>query len=63
MQLGCKPVHLGGGRNFENKLLLDNNALFCHKKYSYYNQRNKTEGILGSFICFYSSKPNTLFLY
>ena len=42
MQLGCKPVHIGGGRDFENKWLLDNKTLFCHKKNSYYNQRNKT---------------------
>ena len=46
MQLGYKPVHLDRGRDFENEWLLDNSTLFCHKKYSYYNQRNKTILIL-----------------
>ena len=59
MQLGCKPVHIGGGRDFENKWLLDNKTLFCHKKNSYYNQRNKTYGILGSFIFFPFSQFET----
>ena len=52
MHLGYKPVHLDAGRDFENKWFLYNSTLFCHKKTSYCNQRNKTEGIMGSFIFF-----------
>ena len=42
--------------DFEDKWLLDNNTLFRHKKYSYYNQRNKAERMLESLIFFPFSK-------